>query len=411
MNYKKHILVISQYFYPEQFRINDMCCEWVKRGYKVTVLTGIPNYPQGKFYEGYGIAKQRKETWNGIDIIRIPLIPRGHSSIGMVLNYFSFPISGWFWKLKAKIKPDYIFMFETSPMTQCKIGVWYKKKVNVPLYLYAQDLWPENVEVITGIHNKAIINPIQKMVDKIYNACDQIFVTSPSFVESVCDRGISRDKVHYWPQYAEEFYQPLERSAVSEIPENGKFKIIFTGNIGYAQGLDILPKAAKLLENNGYRDKVQFVIVGDGRYREQFEKDIADVREMFLMIPRQPAKRIPELLAACDAAFLSFQNNGLWKKTIPAKLQSYMACGMPVIASAEGESERVIGEAKCGLCSGIGDEVALAKNIEQMISADIKMMRRNSRTYFEKHFDKKMLMDEFDDYLCKDNKHILELEQ
>ena len=398
---QKHILVISQYFYPEQFRINDICCEWVKRGYKITVLTGIPNYPQGKFYEGYGWNKRRTENWNGIDIIRIPLIARGHSSLGMILNYFSFPVSGWFWKVRAKIKPDFIFMFETSPMTQCKIGVWYKKKVHVPLYLYAQDLWPENVEVITGIHSKLIINPIQRMVDKIYNACDQIFVTSQSFVESVCARGISRDKVHYWPQYAEEFYVPMERKYVPEIPEDGRLKVVFTGNIGYAQGLDILPKVAKTLKDTGYDDKIRFVIVGDGRYKSQLEQEIVAVHDMFIMIPRQPAERIPELLAACDVAFLSFANNDLWKETIPAKLQSYMACGMPVLASAEGETERVISEANCGMCSKIGDAEALADCIKQIISVDIKGMSERARRYFEEHFDKKMLMDSMDQYFCK----------
>ena len=396
---QKHILVISQYFYPEQFRINDICCEWVKRGYKITVLTGIPNYPQGTFYEGYGWNKRRTETWNGIDIIRIPLIARGHSSIGLILNYFSFPISGWFWKMKTKIKPDYIFMFETSPMTQCKIGVWFKKKVQVPLYLYAQDLWPDNVEVITGIHSKLIINPIQRMVDKIYNACDQIFVTSQSFVESVCARGISRDKVHYWPQYAEEFYEPMERKSVPEIPEDGRLKIVFTGNIGYAQGLDILPKTAKILKKDGYGDKICFVIIGDGRYKVQLEKEIEDVKDMFVMVPRQPAERIPELLAACDVAFLSFANNDLWKKTIPAKLQSYMACGMPVLASAEGETKTIIDDAKCGIASPLGDVEALTENIiKYSHDYSFKIAGSNGRKYYLDYFAKDYLFDRIEDF-------------
>ena len=238
---KKHILVISQFFYPEQFRINDMCCEWVKRGYRVTVLTGIPNYPQGKIYDGYSFLKKRKEIWNEIEIIRIPEIPRGKSTLGMILNYLSFPISGFFWKIFTKVKADYVFMFETSPMTQCVIGVWYAKKNKVPLYLYAQDLWPENVEVVTGITNPVVIEPIQWMVDYIYKNCNEIFVTSPSFVNAVCDRKkkVPQEKVHYWPQYAEEFYLPLERKCVPEIPENNEFKVMFTGNVGYAQGLEI----------------------------------------------------------------------------------------------------------------------------------------------------------------------------
>ena len=138
----KKILVICQYFYPEQFRINDICSEWVKRGYDVTVLTGIPNYPQGRFYDGYGWFKKRRE---------------------IVLNYFSFPISGFFWNLFTRLKADYVFMFETSPMTQCKIGVRYAKKHRVPLYLYVQDLWPENVEIVTGIHSPLVIKPIDRM--------------------------------------------------------------------------------------------------------------------------------------------------------------------------------------------------------------------------------------------------------
>lgn len=394
---KKHILVISQYFYPEQFRINDMCCEWIRRGYQVTVLTGIPNYPQGRFFDGYGLNKNRRERWNGIDIIRIPLIPRGRNSVGLILNYFSFPVSGWFWKLFTKLKADYVFMFETSPMTQCEIGVWYAKKFKVPLYLYVQDLWPENVEIITGIHSKVIIDPIQHMVDNIYKNCTDIFVTSPGFVNAVCKRGISKSKVHYWPQYAEEFYRPCKRVPIAEIPENDKFKIIFTGNIGYAQGLDILPKTARILKKRNI-ENIQFVIVGDGRYQEQLKKEIADVRDMFLLIPRQPADRIPKLLAACEVAFLSFQDMELWKMTIPAKLQSYMACGMPVIASAEGETEKVIGEANCGVCTPLGDSEKLADAIIDIKKKDLGYLGKNSRKYFKSHFEKQMLMDEIDKY-------------
>ena len=157
---REHILVVSQYFYPENFRINDICAEWVKKGYKVTVVTGIPNYPQGKFYKGYGWFKRRKETWNGVDIIRIPLISRGKSSIRLALNYFSFVISGWFWKLFTRVKADIVFTFEVSPMTQALVGVWYAKRRKIPHYLYVQDLWPDNVEIVTGIKSKAILNPI-----------------------------------------------------------------------------------------------------------------------------------------------------------------------------------------------------------------------------------------------------------
>ena len=395
---KKHILVISQYFYPETFRINDMCQEWVKRGYKVTVITGIPNYPMGKFFDGYGYTKKRKEVWNGVNIIRIPLIPRGSSAVGMVANYLSFTASGFVKNFFTTIKADYVFTFEVSPMTQALIGCWYAKKHHVPHYLYVQDLWPENVVTVTGISSPVVIKPINKMVDYIYKNTNEIFATSPSFVEAICNRKrkVPHCKVHYWPQYAEDFYKPMEKTSVEEIPEDDSFKVIFTGNVGTAQGLQILPQTAEILRE----ENVKFVIVGDGRYLDEFEQEIQkrNVQDKFIMIARQPAERIPELLAACDAAFLSFQNDELWTKTIPAKLQSYMACGMPIIASAEGETERIITEAECGVCSAIGDVDKLSENIIIMTKDDLNKMRHNSRKYFERNFEKQKLMDQIEQY-------------
>ena len=246
---KRHILVVSQYFYPETFRINDMASEWVKKGYRVTVLTGIPNYPMGRFFPGYSWTKKRHEPWNGMDIIRIPLIARRHGAVGMVLNYVSFAVSGWFWNRTNHVKADLVFSFEVSPMTQVTVGCGYARKHNVPHFLYVQDLWPENVEAVTGIHHPLVIAPINRMVDKIYRQADRIFVTSPSFVKAVTERKqkVDKEKVFYWPQYAEEYYQPMERQPVECIPDDGTFKIAFTGNIGTAQGLEILPKTAEIM--------------------------------------------------------------------------------------------------------------------------------------------------------------------
>lgn len=393
---KKHILIVSQYFYPEQFRINDIAAEWVKRGHKVTVLTGIPNYPQGKFYDGYGWRKNRKEVWNGIDIIRIPLIARGKSSIGMVLNYFSFVISGYFWKCFTKLKADVVFTFEVSPMTQALIGVWYSKKHKIPNYLYVQDLWPENVEIVTGIHSKAIIGPINKMVNYIYKNCRKIFATSPSFVKEIQKRTPhEEEKVLYWPQYAEEFYCPVEEKSPL-IPQDGVLNITFTGNIGTAQGLEILPKAAKLLKERAV--KVRFNVVGDGRNKDELIKQIREneVEDCFNMIGWQPATDVPGILAASDAAFVSFANNPLYSMTIPAKLQSYMACGCPIIASAIGETQRVVTEAQCGIVSNIGCENELADAIvkfESLSNEQRKIMRTNAISYSKFKYNKNELMD------------------
>lgn len=402
---KKSILVVSQYFYPETFRVNDMCQEWVKRGHKVTVVTGIPNYPEGKFYEGYGYLHKRHEIWNGIEIYRIPLIPRGKNSIGLMANYVSFMISGILAGKLKKIKADLVFSFEVSPMTQVLTGISFAKRLHIPHFLYVQDLWPENVITVTGINNPAIIKPIDKMVDYIYENTDEIFATSPSFVKAICNRKkrVPKEKVHYWPQYAEDFYKPIDKTIAKKeavkygIPDDNSFKVIFTGNIGTAQGLQILPKTAELLKG----ENVKFVIVGDGRYKDEFisETQRRDVSDMFIMIPRQPAEQIPLLLSACDVAFLSFAADDLWKMTIPAKLQSYMACGMPIIASARGETERIIYESECGLCSEVGDVVMLAKNIRKMFLVDRIKIKQNSRGYFEGYFKKTLLMNQMDKYI------------
>lgn len=395
----KHILVISQYFYPETFRINDIATEWVQRGYKVTVLTGIPNYPMGKFFDGYSWFKKKHELWNGMEIVRIPLVARGHSSIGMILNYLSFVISGLCWNCFNKVNADLVFSFEVSPMTQVIVGCRYAKKHNIPHFLYVQDLWPENVEMITGIHNKVVMKPIDMMVDKIYMQADKIFVTSPSFVEAVVNRKISvgRKKVQYWPQYAEEFYQPFKGKKIDEIPNDDSYKIVFTGNIGTAQGLDILPKAAELLKN----ENVKFIIVGNGRYQAELEKQIHErgVRNKFIMISRVQAEKIPEILSVCDAGFISFNKAPLWEMTIPAKLQSYMACGKAIIASASGETKRIIEEAQCGICCEIGNASALTDGIRRLMKTDTGEMEKKARAYFEKNFEKKMLMDKMDKYI------------
>lgn len=401
---KKHILVISQYFYPENFRINDICKAWVKRGYEVTVVTGIPNYPQGKFFDGYGLFKKRKEEYEGIRIIRLPIVSRGKGSIRLALNYFSYVFSGFFWKAFTKIKADKVFIFEVSPMTQALVGVWYAKRRKIPCTLYVQDLWPENVEVVTGIHNKTIIGAIDKMVNYIYKHCQIILATSPSFVKrleertSVFDKE-SKSKVKYWPQYAEEFYRPVPKKDLEDLKISNTFRIAFTGNIGYAQGLDILPKTAEILKQQNI--SCEFVIVGDGRYMDEFKTEIVErkVDAMFLLLGRKKPEEIPGYLALCDTAFISFADNPLFEKTIPAKLQSYMACKMPILAAASGETRRVIEEAQCGICSEIGDAKKLAESIiafGEMEKSGLEEMQENASRYCEMNFEKNTLLNQLE---------------
>jgi len=400
---QKHILVISQYFYPEQFRINDICKEWVKKGYKVTVITGIPNYPQGKYYEGYGLLKKRREIYEGVQIVRLPIIPRGKTSFMLALNYFSFVISGYAWKIFTKIKADYVFIFEVSPMTQALPGVWYAKKRKIPCYIYVQDLWPENVEIITGIKNKFIIGTLGKIVDYIYANCSKIFTTSKSFIKAINNRGVPLEKIEYWPQYAEDFYKPMGKNTIPEIPNDGAFNVIFAGNIGNAQGLDLLPKVASILKKMNLERKIRFNIVGDGRYKHVLVDLINDnnVADLFNFIPKQPAIRIPEFMAASDAALICLSDSPLFAMTIPAKLQSYMVCGIPIIASADGEINEILNESKAGMHSPAGNAEKLAKiiiNMSLMSEDELRQMGINAKKYYDEHFNKIKLLDKFDKY-------------
>ncbi|HET56558.1 MAG TPA: glycosyltransferase WbuB [Ignavibacteria bacterium] len=401
---RKHILVISQLFYPENFRINDICSEWVKRGYKVTVITGIPNYPQGKFYPGYGYFKKRHEYYKGIEIIRLPLISRGKTRVQLVLNYFSFVISGFFWAHFTTLKADSVFIFEVSPMTQALPGVWFAKRRNIICQIYVQDLWPENVEIITGIKSRRIITPIVKMVQYIYNNCKNIFVTSKGFVLAIESRGVPKDKIQYWPQYAEDYYKPLMKNTVdiSAITRDEKLNILFAGNIGEAQGLGILPEAALVLKKEGL--PIRFNIIGDGRFKVRLVELIRKykVDEYFNFIPRQPAKIIPEYMAAADVALITLKKSPIFSMQIPAKTQSYLACGKPILLSADGEVKDIIEEAKAGFTSPAEDVPQFVKAIKKFIAlsvVELKLMGENAFTYYQEYFNKERLLDEMDKYL------------
>ena len=406
----KHILVVSQYFHPESFRINDIASEWVKRGYTVTVLTGIPNYPQGEYYEGYSKTENRSETWNGINIIRLPIEPRKTGSKALAINYLSFVKEGRKWLKKTNLKTDLVFTFEVSPMTQALVSVWYAKKHKIPHVLYVTDLWPENVEIITGIHNKLFIGSIQKMVDYIYKRSDRILTCSNSFIAAIKIRGILEKKIEFWPQYAEDFYRPTERISASEIPNDGILNLVFAGNIGFAQGLGILPKSAELLKQRSVI--VRFNIIGDGRYMPELQKEITSrkVEEYFNFIDRKPAEQIPPYLAAADALLITLSQSEVFSITIPSKTQSCMACARPILVSADGEVQEIVKEANAGLVSASEDVDGFVKNIELFASMDEvsrEKLGENALHYSETHFDKEKLLHRLDEIFNEEtNKNV-----
>jgi glycosyltransferase involved in cell wall biosynthesis len=394
----KNILVISQYFYPEEFRINDICKEWVERGYTVTVVTGIPNYPKGKFYKGYNFFRKRKETIDGVEIIRLPILPRGKKSIMLALNYLSFVVSGFFWSFFSSLDPDVVFVYEVSPMTQALPGVWFSKRKNIPLVLYVTDLWPENVEYAAGITNKKLLNSIGKMVDYIYKRSNRILTSSRSFIKAIHARGVEKEKLLFWPQYAEDLYQPFQPSI--EVNHTEMFNVIFAGNIGYAQGLDILPQVAQYIIDNS-DISFCFNIVGDGRYKAELVQLVEekDLNSYFNFIERQPPENIPKLMSNNHASLVILANSEVFSMTIPAKVQSSLACGIPVLVSANGEVQDVVLESGAGKVSNAGDVNKLGENIIEMAKLserELEELGRKATEYSDSNFSKKKLLDEID---------------
>lgn len=388
------ILVVSQYFYPEIFRVNTLVVELVKRGHEVTVLTGYPQYPQGKIYDGYGFGVPYEKEWNGARIERIKMKPRGKTPLGLLLNCYTFVSEGKKWVKECDERFDAVYVFEVSPVTVGLPAVAYKEKFGTPIYFNVQDLWPENVEIVLGIHNKWVIGAINKIVDKIYSASDKILCSSNSFVESIAERGVPKEKLVFWPQFCTE--PKFEGIAKPDCYSHEYFNIVFTGNIGEAQGLDLLIDAAARLRNT----KVRWYLVGDGRAREHLEKRVADqeLGDIVVFIGKVSEEEANRYIHFADCAYLSFKKNKLFDMTLPAKLQTYLACGAPVLAAAGGETAAIVSDAGCGIA--VDPQVdALVEGVNVMLSSPTttrKAMGDTGRRYFEKHFDADTLLSELE---------------
>jgi glycosyltransferase involved in cell wall biosynthesis len=401
MSKKCHILISSMHFYPENFRINDIAREWIMRGYKVSVLTGYPNYPEGRLFDGYKLKLFSEEMYNGITIHRIPIVLRGGNIVSLLLNYVSFIFSGLAWSLFTKVKPDRIFIFATSPVMQAVPPIFLAKLKKIPCFIYVQDLWPDNLEAVFKVRSNLILKPIESIAKSIYYLSDTVLVPSPSFSEAIASLGVSKSKIVYWPQHAEEYH--FQRSEF--VKKSSRFSIVYAGNIGQAQGLSKLILVAKILAaKNVSADLISFTILGDGRYRRNLEKEIQEsgTQSYFHFKGRVKSEEVPSLLQEHDFAFLSLENSVIFNKTIPAKVQTYLASGMPLIASAAGEVARIIQEAQCGYCVSPEDTEELTSLIieaSQNGTKTLETFRKNAKRYCIANFNQKVLFDQMDELL------------
>ncbi len=386
------ILVVSQYFYPENFRINTLCRELVHRGHEVTVMTGYPQYPGGVIYEGYGFDLPYEKEWEGVKIQRVKTIPRGHNAVGLLRNCVSYVRSGNRWVRRCREEFDVVFVFEVSPVTVGLPAVAYHKKFGTPVFFNLQDLWPENVHEVLGIRFPPLTWVINRIVDKIYNSSDKILCASNGFVKNLQNRGVDPKKLVFWPQFCQK--PELTDAVKPEIFSEDAFNIVFTGNIGDAQGLDLMIAAARELKGQGIR----WYLVGDGRAKPRLEKLVQayGVENDVIFAGRVSEAEANRYVHFADCAYLSFTNNNLFNMTLPAKLQTYLACGAPILAAAGGESAELIRSAQCGIA--VPPELdELVKAVRQMAALQPEKRRslaENGQAYYRSHFTMDALVDQ-----------------
>jgi colanic acid biosynthesis glycosyl transferase WcaI len=386
------ILVVSQYFYPEQFKGNDLVDGLVEKGHEVTVFTGLPNYPKGKFYDGYSLFGPYTDTYNGkVKIIRSPLIPRGNKkSIQLIINYFSFFIIGMLTILfRCREKYNHIFIYQLSPVTGALPAVTLRFFKRIPTTMWVTDLWPESLTATNMVKNKQIISLVGLMVKFIYKNVDQIVVSSHSFIEKIHTLYKPKKPIIFWPQWAEDFFfeENIDASAQKEQMPDG-FKLMFAGNIGTSQSFDTLVGAAEILKG---QDDIHWVIVGDGLDRKRIEALVKEkgLESKIHFLGSKPVTDMPKYYSCADALLVSLTKKDLFAMTIPGKLQTCMASGKAIIGSIDGEAAWVINESKSGFVSPADDEKGLADNILKLYNLSLNernILGQNGKDYCLENF-------------------------
>ncbi len=392
------ILVVSQYFWPENFRVNDLVKEWVQRGHQVTVLTGIPNYPAGKIFEAYREQPRAFSEYEGAEVVRAPMLPRGSGSFRLLLNYLSFVIGSCSfgpWSLRGK-PVDVIFVFEPSPVTVGLPAVLLSKIKNAPVVFWALDLWPETLAAIGVLRSPRMLGWVGQMVRFIYNRCTLVLGQSRGFLGSIAKYCDDKSKIRYFPSWAEDVFADASVQPAPEVPEwTDGFTVVFAGNIGEAQDMPAVLDAAERLKDNA---SIRWVIVGDGRKSDWLRSEVArrGLDEQVLLPGRFQVERMPSFYAHADALLVSLKLDPVFSMTIPGKVQSYLMAGIPLLGMLDGDGAAVIREANAGLTCDAGDGSGLAQavlTLTAMPPEKRKQMGLNGRKYAQQEFGRAQLMD------------------
>ncbi|WP_263770079.1 glycosyltransferase family 4 protein [Propionivibrio soli] len=387
------ILVVSQYFWPENFRINDLVAALCDRGHDVTILTGCPNYPSGKVFPEFRSHRSDYGKFGAADVVRVPLLPRGSGALRLLLNYLSFTLSA---SLVGALRLrgmafDAIFVFEPSPITVGIPAVLLRHLKRVPLVFWVLDLWPETLEAIGAVRSSAILKLVGGLVSFIYNRCDLVLAQSRSFIPQIRKYCRGDVRVEYFPSWSDSVFDFSIVAPAREVPAGeGFFNVMFAGNMGDAQDFPAILDAAEILKD---KKNIRWLVVGDGRATEWVRSEVDKRRlgQSFLLLGRYPIERMPSFYKHADALLVSLKESPIFAMTIPGKLQSYLASGLPILAMLNGEGAQIISSSGAGLSCRAGDGNALAAAVIQLaempVDARKKMGARGlalSRTEFDR---------------------------
>ncbi|MFJ3044314.1 glycosyltransferase family 4 protein [Herbaspirillum chlorophenolicum] len=390
---------MSQYFWPENFRINELSAELVRRGHEVTVLTGLPNYPDGKVFAEYRDNPSAFCAYQGVQVVRVPLLPRGKGAARLLLNYASFVLSACLlgaWRLRGK-SFDVVFTFEPSPIFVGIPAALMRFLKGAPHALWVLDLWPDTLKAVGILKSDRLLAGVGAVVRWIYRRCDLILAQSRSFVEHIRRYAPTRTPVEYFPAWADDvFADGAAVMAAPEVPLAPQcFTVLFAGNIGEAQDFPAILDAAERLRE---RTDIRWIIVGDGRVANWVRVQIEQrgLAACVQMAGRHPLDRMPSFFAHADALLVSLRDEPIFSMTIPGKLQAYLGAGIPVLAMLDGEGARIVEEADAGLVCAAGDGSGLAANVARLAKVSVGERRRlgdNGRRFCHGEFDRMVLMD------------------
>jgi colanic acid biosynthesis glycosyl transferase WcaI len=391
------ILVVTQYFWPESFRINDLVEELVNRGHDVIILTGKPNYPGGKVFLDFKKCPESFNDYKGAQIIRVPMFARGNGKISLLMNYFSYSLAAsvlGLWKLRKK-EFDVVFICQLSPIFLALPGVLYKKIYRTPIAMWVLDLWPDSLESVGVVKSKFILSTVGKFVRFIYKHCDLILGQSKAFYNGISKSCDDKNKIKYFPSWSEPVFLNSNGRTDNTLMETDAFKVLFAGNVGEAQDFPAIISAAEEVKLQGKNIKI--FVVGDGRAFESIRKEVSSrgLSDFVVLLGRFPLEKMPIFYDAADALLVSLRESQAFAMTIPGKVQSYMVAGKPILTMLSGEGSRVVDEAQCGLTAKSGDYKALAMNMIKLSEYPKELryeLGQNAKAYSKKEFNRDTLI-------------------